>query len=294
VSGRRVTALVALIAILLITAAWWALALWPLPQDAPEALLRARAACFGARADGLPHAGGWVLLIGEPLGMLGLLVAIWGDALSGGLRELSSSLLGRTAIGAGIVGLAVGVGAAVVRVGQVRRDSYLTEGRPQPPGAYPRLDRSAPPLRLVDQAGDSIGLSQLRGRPVLLTFAYAHCQTACPIAVHQVLGVLQRRPADSARAVIVTLDPWRDTPTRLPSIAEAWQLPPRAHVLSGSVASVEATLDAWGIARARDEHNGEIAHPTTVYLIDREGRIAYQVSGLGSETMAGLLDRLRT
>src|SRR5688500_19433216 len=62
-------ALTALAAILVITAAWWALALWPAAAE-PEWLARTRAACFGSERGGLPDAGGWVLLVGEPIGML--------------------------------------------------------------------------------------------------------------------------------------------------------------------------------------------------------------------------------
>jgi hypothetical protein len=37
-----------------------------------------RAVCFGAARDELPNAGGWVLLVGQPLGMLGILLTAWG------------------------------------------------------------------------------------------------------------------------------------------------------------------------------------------------------------------------
>ena len=50
-----------------ITAAWWALALWPLDAGAPTWLVRTRFVCFGSSENGLPHAGGWIALIGEPI-----------------------------------------------------------------------------------------------------------------------------------------------------------------------------------------------------------------------------------
>ena len=78
-----------------------------------------------------------------------------------------------------------------------------------------------------------------------------------------------------AALLLVTLDPRRDTPSRLPHLAQSWQLPPGAHILSGSVESVERTLDAWGVARTRNERTGEILHPVSIYLIDRLGRLAY-------------------
>ena len=46
-AGRPGLALLTLVAIIAITAAWWALALWPVGASAPEWLARTRSACFG-------------------------------------------------------------------------------------------------------------------------------------------------------------------------------------------------------------------------------------------------------
>jgi cytochrome oxidase Cu insertion factor (SCO1/SenC/PrrC family) len=89
---------------------------------------------------------------------------------------------------------------------------------------------------------------------------------------------------------VVTLDPWRDTPDRLPGIAAAWRLPPGARVLGGSVVDVERTLDAWGIARERDARTGAIAHPTAVHLVDARGRLAW-IAGGSPESIAALIAR---
>ena len=92
---------------------------------------------------------------------------------------------------------------------------------------------------------------------------------------------------------VVTLDPWRDTPARLPAIAAQWQLPRDAFVASGDTGAVTATLERWNVARQRDLRNGEIAHATLVYLIDREGQVAYAVSGsVGAAALVDLARRL--
>ena len=78
-TGRARAAGTALVAIVAITAAWWALALWPVGSEAPEWLLRTRQVCFGSNADTLPSAAGWLLLIGQPASMIMLLVMVWGE-----------------------------------------------------------------------------------------------------------------------------------------------------------------------------------------------------------------------
>ena len=88
-TARARIAVGALTAILAITASWWALALWPAAPTAPDWLLRTREVCFGTTPDGLPQAGGWILLIGQPIGMIALLMVIWPEELRAGIaREM--------------------------------------------------------------------------------------------------------------------------------------------------------------------------------------------------------------
>ena len=163
-----------------------------------------------------------------------------------------------------------------------------------PPETYPRLDQAAPALQLVAQTGDIVDLARFAGRPVLVTFAFAHCTTICPVIVKQTLdaqAMLRGSPAYPA-VLIVTLDPWRDTPSRLPALAESWQLPAGdAFVLSGAVEQVESVLNAWNIPRSRNESTGDVTHPSLVYVVDNNGRIAFASTG-GSENLAALLRRL--
>lgn len=289
---RGEAALAVLGAIGAVTVAWWALALWPLSADAPEWLVRTRAACFGVRPNGLPHAGGWVMLIGEPIGMVSILIAVWGEALGDGVRSLRASSAGRVGLAAAALVVMAGLIATGVRVAEVRQgQAFAVNDAERSPDSYERLGRVPPPLRLVDQRGDTIDLARYRGRPVLLTFAYGHCQTVCPLVVHDLLTV-QERVKDLAPAIIVvTLDPWRDTPSRLGHIAESWGLHGDAHLLGGSIDEVEATLDAWEVPRSRDANTGEVIHPATVHLIDRAGRLAFSVVA-PPETIAALVGRL--
>jgi hypothetical protein len=84
-ASRARVALWALAVIAMITASWWTLALWP-TADAPAWLVLTRETCFGTAATGLPDAGGWLALTGQPLGMLLVLFAGWGHDVKAGLR----------------------------------------------------------------------------------------------------------------------------------------------------------------------------------------------------------------
>jgi cytochrome oxidase Cu insertion factor (SCO1/SenC/PrrC family) len=273
---------IALAGVLVVTAAWWALALWPLPATAPGWLSRTRAVCFGSTPSGLPDVQGWMLLFLQPALMLAQVIAIWGRDLAADMRGMAGSRPGRLALAGLAITLLLGAGAAAARVraasGMAAR---VAEPSPTNPG-WARVDRAAPPLELVGSGGAPVRLADLRGRTVLVAFAFAHCQTACPRLVHEVLAA-QRAIGDPA-VIVVTLDPWRDTPSRLESIEERWQMEEGARVVSGSVPQVVAVLDAWGIERSRNPRNGDLVHIPRVFVVDREGNLAYE-----ADADAGLL-----
>jgi protein SCO1/2 len=302
---RQVAAVGALVVILAITAAWWSLALWPAAGTGPAWVERTRFACFGAEPGGLPDAGGWLVMIGQPLGMLLVLFAAWGRDLRGGLTRVQRHLAGQLVVGATLAGVIAGVAGVIIRVRDAGARSL--EGQPFEASATERLagqltwvDDSVPSMRLADQTGRVLSLAEYRGKSVLVTFAYAHCQTVCPLVVMDVLQaqasvraqLLASAPgADSAtiaaavpEVVIVTLDPLRDTPSRLPTMAQDWKLGANGHVLSGPVEDVERVLNAWRVPRVRNPATGDLTHPSMVYVIGRDGRIHYAVPG-GAEVI---------
>lgn len=275
---RPPLAVVALAAILVITAGWWALALWPLGAEAPEWLARTREVCFGATRTGLPNAGGWLLLVGEPIGMFAVLYVVWGDDLRAGLARWHRRVGGQLASALIVLLCVSGLAAAA------RRVAAATGGGPGEafalsPALPPRGDAPAAPLALTDQSGGTTRLADYRGRWVMVTFAFGHCEDICPVIVQHAQRARADEGAPHIPLLIVSLDPWRDTPDRLPGIARTWGIGAEDRVLSGDVATVTAALDAWQVARVRDPDTGDLAHGSTIVLVDPEGRAAWRVEG---------------
>jgi cytochrome oxidase Cu insertion factor (SCO1/SenC/PrrC family) len=289
-SGRARSAVAALAAILVITTGWWALALWPTDATTAEWILRTRTACFGTTETGLPDAGGWILLAGQPLGMLGFLAIVWRRELGAGLALVTSRTAGQLATGMAAALIVAGLSGAVVRVRTAGYEPFST-GAGDIAAELTRVNDWAPALGLVDQAGREIVLESFRGRRVLVGFAFAHCATVCPLLVSDMLDAQRAIEDDPPALVVVTLDPWRDTPSRLPAMAEQWGLRRDAHVLSGVPETVERVLNAWRVPRVRNERTGDLVHPAIVYVVGRDGRIAYAVSG-SAEAMAAALRQL--
>ena len=278
----------ALAFLLATTAAWWVLALWPLPSETPAWGLRTRDVCFNATGTGLPDRSGWILLVGEPLGMLAVLVIGWRTQVADSLRGLVSSLPGR-AVAISATGLVtLGLVAAAVRVAAAGVPGPSSPAGYGAPETYPRLDRVWPALDgLVDQSGQPFLRESLGGRRALVTFAFAHCTAVCPLLVQGTLEAREELRGEVDLAVVaLTLDPWRDTPARLPDMAARWGLQEGDFVVGGGVAAVEAALDAWGVPRERDERTGEVSHPSLTFLVEGDGTVAYATSGAPTQLVA--------
>lgn len=281
--------------ILIVSAAWWGFALWGVP-GAPEWAERTRAVCFNLSESGLPDAKGWMLLIGQPPTMLLMLFVGWGENVRGALSRLVTSRRGRLAALGAATAVFSGLAFSGMRVADARAataELAFVDGVDEAaPDTYPRLDRPWPSSEgLLAQDGGAFDLDRLDGKPALVTFAFGHCATLCPAIVHQARAVRHETGLDLA-IVVLTLDPWRDTPSRLPALVEQYELDAaRDYVVSGSIGDVNAALDAWTMARERDERTGDIIHPAIVYMVDGDGTIAYASTG-GVLQMASLARRL--
>ncbi len=282
----------AAVGLLLITGAWWALAFWPVDTASSVWLTRAKSVCFGLTPSGLPDAPGWIALISQPLVMGAMYLSIWGKQLVELIETTAKTPFGRVRLAAPVALIALGVGAVSYRVASATENDFTA-----PPGVlpstYPRLDREAPVLGLVDQNGKAVELSQFSGTPVLVTFAFGNCEAICPMVVHDVKEAQRRirETGGDAFVVVVTLDPWRDTPSRLLPLFQQWELADGSYALGGTVEGVNEVLDAWDVPRTREPANGNIIHPRLSYIIDQSGRIAYAVSA-GADAIADLVSRL--
>lgn len=284
-AGATIAALVAIVAI---TVAWWALALWPADSTTPEWLERTRAAYFGSPPGGLPDTRGWLLLIGEPLGLVAMLLIVWPDAVRNDVRRLRNSVAGRTLLTVVPLLVAGLLFVAVRRVAAVQRDGAVA---PELVGVMRDVAVDLGGLVLVDQHGESRSLEEIAATPTLLTAAFGHCETVCPTLVRDLMRVRADAGRSEVPLVVITVDPWRDTPSRLAGVARAWQLGPADLLLSGSVAEVELALDRLAVARSRNLDNGDVVHVPVVFAFDG-GNVAARFDG-GWTGVATLLNGSR-
>ncbi|MGE5620419.1 MAG: SCO family protein [Sphingomonadaceae bacterium] len=143
--------------------------------------------------------------------------------------------------------------------------------------------RESPDFSLVDHDGRPLGLMDLRGKAVALTFLYSSCPDVCPV-VTTTFGQAWDRLGDDRRKVAlvaISVDPERDTVSRLRQYLETMHLQGKMVFLTGERAALEAVWKDYyvGVSKGPVEAGPAgaggfyyVSHSTPTYLIDPGGR----------------------
>jgi len=169
---------------------------------------------------------------------------------------------------AAAIGIAIGLAAALLHrsQGSAAQPSPLRAQITWPAGA-----KRAPGLALRDQRGTTISLQSLHGRVVLLTFLASKCVRECPIEGRVLRDVLRGIRRTGADAVVVSVDPWADTPASARTFAARAGWSGNWHWLLGNKAALAPVWRAYNIAVKRTP--SDILHSTALYLIDPTGNL---------------------
>lgn len=261
-----------------VTMGWWAVAFYPI-QASNEWLTLLQSVCFGiTHQNGLPENYGWMTLVGSPLLFLGAIISVWYQELKHIMNSFFKARFGKIFITSIFLSVTAEALWVYNRVQKAQQSVWkISEvDLTHLPEEYPLTQTVAPAIHLIDQNQKNVVLDQLRGENIFLTFAFAHCDSVCPLIVKNVLEAFHQLKEKAPRILIITLDPWRDRPSTLSDLASNWNLPnSKAHVLSGEVTLVNSVLEAYKVPHERDMKTGDISHPPLVYVIDKKGYIRF-------------------
>jgi protein SCO1/2 len=139
--------------------------------------------------------------------------------------------------------------------------------------------RAAPDFALTTQDDKSLQLADLRGKVLLVSFIFTTCNGSCPATTHRMGQVQQALAARGlmkdgrVRLLSITLDPARDTPEVLRNYMKLYDADAASWTfLTGPRERVEKVVAAWGMW-ARPAANGQLDHPSRVFLVDPKERI---------------------
>jgi len=140
-----------------------------------------------------------------------------------------------------------------------------------------------PDFALVDQLGQTVRLSDFRGKVVAVDFIYTRCPLpdVCP-RLSANFARLQNRFRDrmgrDLQLLSITIDPQYDTPQVLMGYAKIWNAAaPAWRFLTGPDPDVGVVARRFGMNYWPEE--GLITHTSETGVIARDGRLAARVNG---------------
>jgi cytochrome oxidase Cu insertion factor (SCO1/SenC/PrrC family) len=153
---------------------------------------------------------------------------------------------------------------------------------------------AAPDLRLVNQFGQPMSLSQFRGKVVLLSFEDSECTTVCPLTTQSMVWAkeLLGRAGDDVQLLGVDANPTATSVADVMAYSRAHGMVNRWDFLTGSVSQLKAAWSAYHIAVQVEQ--GQIDHTPALFVIDQRGRerelyltqMAYSSIGQSAQVLA--------
>jgi protein SCO1/2 len=136
--------------------------------------------------------------------------------------------------------------------------------------------------RLLDARGGSVLLSELRGKPLVVSLIYTSCAHICPMTTQRLRQAVEDAQrvmgADRFGVITVGFDSRNDTPMRMAAFARAQGVDlPNWRFLSANDATVSALARELGFSYAA--YSGGFRHTTQTTILDRDGRVYRQVYG---------------
>ena len=134
--------------------------------------------------------------------------------------------------------------------------------------------RLAPNFALRDQDSQTVELSHLRGKAVLLTFLYTHCPDACPLTAVRLNGALAALGPERThvRVLAVSVDPRRDTRQAVAGFISSHHLLQQFRYLTGPRTKLAAIWRLYGISSHPAGGDKTLDHTLYTLLIDPQGR----------------------
>jgi protein SCO1 len=157
-----------------------------------------------------------------------------------------------------------------------------------------------PAVTFEDSKGRSYSISEFEDKYVFITFLYTSCTTVCPQLEMNMSKVYEKVPSKYMGKDIVFLsisfDPDRDDPATLEkyrgyfnSDGETWRM---ARIAKKS--ELASLLKAFGVIVIPDE-NGNFAHNSAFYLVDKKGSLLdvldYKKVDEAANKLKGILEK---
>jgi len=140
-------------------------------------------------------------------------------------------------------------------------------------------------VALTSQDNKPIKLDVYRGHATLVTMFYGSCPNVCPLLIEtmqQMERSLDDKQIPKLRALLISIDPDRDTPAALMALAKARRVDLARWTLARADASDVRKIAAVLNVQYRKLPNGDFNHSSVINLLDSNGVVMATTSRLGA------------
>ena len=134
----------------------------------------------------------------------------------------------------------------------------------------------APSLQLHNYPGESVDISQDKGKAVLITFIYTHCPDTCPLIVSHIktaLSLLGPKARD-VQVIAVSTDPRGDNRRTVTKFVDEHGMAGRMQYLIGDKAELGRVWKDWNIvAKPAKAGRDLVEHSALIYGIGASGKV---------------------
>jgi protein SCO1/2 len=163
---------------------------------------------------------------------------------------------------------------------------------PQLHGIQLQSPRVAEDFTLPTSTGETMSLSDFRGKYVVVFFGYTYCPDVCPTTLNdlqQMVKTLGGDRAEDTQVIMISVDPERDTPEQLATYLNYFD--PAFIGMTGTVEEIQPVASQFGIYFERQPGSANtsylVDHTSAVTVIDPEGHVRMIfTSGVKGEEMA--------
>ena len=153
-----------------------------------------------------------------------------------------------------------------------------------------------PDFSLTERTGQSVGMSDLKGKVWVADFFYSTCPGPCPMMSSRLSEVHKALTDQSdVRFVSISTDPQKDTPEVLQAYAKNFGASDRWLFLTGEKEAIFSLAEkGFKLSVSEDPTAAEpITHSTKLVLVDRTGTVRGLYEGVGQDDSQRLIRDIR-
>ena len=136
--------------------------------------------------------------------------------------------------------------------------------------------------KLVDQNGNAVALTSLKGKPMVVDFIYTSCPGPCLMETAKLANVALRLGNDvgsKVTIVSISVDPEHDGPKQLLDYSRQQGADEKGwYFLTGGPGDIDRALAGFKLSR-QVEPDGSVGHLVDMMLIGPDGRLIREYNG---------------